>query len=94
MGVSHQDQCPSSLPPSQFIIFDLILAPTGDLQCFGRDCYPLAFGVPAVLMLIAIALFWGGRHGYKRSPPSGNVVGQVVKAIGYALKKKFTTKVS
>jgi hypothetical protein len=27
----------------------------GDVQCFGYDCYPLAFGVPAVLMLIAIS---------------------------------------
>lgn len=27
---------------------------TGDVQCFGRDCYALAFGVPAVLMIIAL----------------------------------------
>jgi hypothetical protein len=27
----------------------------GDVQCFGYDCYPLAFGVPALLMLISIS---------------------------------------
>jgi len=27
----------------------------GDVQCFGYDCYSLAFGVPALLMLIAIS---------------------------------------
>ena len=45
-------------------------------------------------MLMAVALFWGGRHGYKRNPPTGNVVGQVARAVMYALKRKFTTKVS
>lgn len=27
---------------------------TGDVQCFGGDCYALAFGVPAVLMMVAL----------------------------------------
>ena len=26
---------------------------TGDVKCFDGDCYPLAFGVPAILMVIA-----------------------------------------
>lgn len=30
---------------------------TGDVQCFGGDCYALAFGVPAALMLIALGEF-------------------------------------
>ena len=25
-----------------------------DVQCFGDDCYALAFGVPAVLMVVAL----------------------------------------
>lgn len=29
-------------------------APAGDVQCFGGDCYALAFGVPATLMVIAL----------------------------------------
>ena len=28
--------------------------PVGDVQCFGKDCYALAFGVPGLLMLIAL----------------------------------------
>ena len=28
-----------------------------DFQCFGEDsCYPLAFGVPAILMVVAIGM--------------------------------------
>lgn len=26
----------------------------GDVECFGGDCYALAFGVPAALMVIAL----------------------------------------
>ena len=29
-------------------------APAGDVQCFGGDCYALAFGVPAALMVLAL----------------------------------------
>ena len=63
------------------------------MKCFKNDCYPLAFGVPAMLMVIAIAFFWCGRHKYKRAPPTGNIVWKVGKAVTYALKKKITTKV-
>lgn len=30
----------------------LLLA--GDVKCFGDDCYALAFGVPAALMVVAL----------------------------------------
>ncbi|XP_031574670.1 peptide transporter family 1-like [Actinia tenebrosa] len=72
----------------------MLLTPVlrGDVQCFRDDCYSLAFGIPALLMLLAIALFWAGRHGYKRRPPSGNIVWLVVKATCYALKKKISIK--
>ena len=26
----------------------------GDVSCFGQDCYMLAFGVPALLMILSI----------------------------------------
>jgi len=26
----------------------------GDVKCFGEDCYALAFGVPAALMVLAL----------------------------------------
>lgn len=29
-------------------------APAGEVQCFGGDCYALAFGVPAALMVVAL----------------------------------------
>ena len=35
--------------------------PVGDVQCFGKDCYALAFGVPGVLMLIALGKCSGAR---------------------------------
>lgn len=63
------------------------------MQCFDQDCYPLAFGVPAVLMFLAIFLFWIGRHGYKKNPPMGNIVWLVVKAVIHALKNKFKDSV-
>ena len=63
------------------------------MKCFGDDCYPLAFGIPAALMLMAIAFFWCGRHKYKRVPLTDNILWQVMRAVSYALKKKITAKV-
>lgn len=43
-----------------------------DVSCAGRtDCYPLAFGVPAALMVAAVGLFIVGRYttGYVMVPP-------------------------
>ncbi len=49
-----------------------------DVHCSDRnDCFPLAFGVPCILMLVAIALFITGRYvtHYRINPPKkGNVV--------------------
>nr|XP_006819241.1 PREDICTED: solute carrier family 15 member 2-like [Saccoglossus kowalevskii] len=57
-----------------------------DVQCFGGDCYPLAFGVPAALLLVAIIIFVCGRYtvGYIIHPGTGNVVWEFCKAIGHA----------
>ena len=30
---------------------------TGDVSCFGHDCYMLAFGVPALLMILSIGMW-------------------------------------
>ena len=30
---------------------------TGDVSCFGHDCYMLAFGVPALLMILSIGVW-------------------------------------
>ncbi|XP_066263216.1 solute carrier family 15 member 2-like [Branchiostoma lanceolatum] len=60
-----------------------------DVQCYGADCFPLAFGVPAVLMVVATILFVVGTPFYKRNPPQGNVVVLVSKAIGNAVKNRW-----
>ncbi|CAH1788218.1 unnamed protein product [Owenia fusiformis] len=59
-----------------------------DVQCFGGDCYPLAFGVPTLLMIVALLLFVAGTNLYKRNPPSGNVIGNFFCSIGRAIKNK------
>ena len=38
----------------RFRINLVLFFPVGDVQCFGKDCYALAFGVPGLLMLIAL----------------------------------------
>lgn len=75
-------------------LLSMLITPVlrGDVKCFKDDCYPLAFGVPALLMIMAILLFWCGRHKYKRVPLTGNIIWQVLKAMNYALKQKITTK--
>lgn len=56
-----------------------------DVSCFGRDdCYPLAFGVPAVLMVFAVLLFVLGKFltNYKINPPQDdNIVFTVLKCV-------------
>ncbi|KAM6978791.1 solute carrier family 15 member 2 [Tautogolabrus adspersus] len=60
----------------------------GDVKCFGNDCYALAFGVPAILMIVATVVFFAGSGLYKRTPPQGNVLLEVCNCIGFAIKKR------
>ncbi|XP_036739335.2 solute carrier family 15 member 2 [Manis pentadactyla] len=64
----------------------------GDVQCFGEDCYALAFGVPGLLMVIALVVFAMGSKIYKKSPPEGNIVAQVLKCIWFALSNRFKNR--
>ncbi|KAM3607110.1 uncharacterized protein V6R79_001933 [Siganus canaliculatus] len=64
----------------------------GDVQCFGGDCYALAFGVPAILMIIATVVFVSGSSLYKRNPPQGNIMGKVCKCIGFAIKNRWQNR--
>ncbi|XP_037035843.1 solute carrier family 15 member 2-like [Bradysia coprophila] len=61
------------------------------VHCFGNDeCYPLAFGFPGLLMILAIVLFVCGSCSYTyKELPSENVIVQVVKCITYAIVKKI-----
>ncbi|KAK6165515.1 hypothetical protein SNE40_022431 [Patella caerulea] len=61
-----------------------------DVHCIGKSCYPLAFGVPALLMFVAILIFFAGRKQYKMVPLTGNVIGQVCKCIWHAIARKCT----
>lgn len=64
-----------------------------DVKCFGDDsCYSLAFGVPAALMAVALAIFICGRPFYSMYPPSGNIIIKVIKLIFTALVRKFGKK--
>ncbi|XP_053420879.1 solute carrier family 15 member 2 [Nycticebus coucang] len=64
----------------------------GDVQCFGEDCYALAFGVPGLLMVIALVVFALGNKMYKKPPPEGNIVAQVFKCIWFALSNRFKNR--
>ncbi|XP_068592759.1 solute carrier family 15 member 2 [Cebidichthys violaceus] len=61
----------------------------GDVQCFGGDCYALAFGVPAALMIVALVVFIAGSGLYKRNPPQGNILLEVCNCIGFAIKNRW-----
>lgn len=76
-------------------LFSTILTPVlrEDVNCFGdNSCYSLAFGVPAILMVIALILFVLGRPLYKIIAPTGNIVIQVFSAIFHALGRKRKSK--
>ncbi|KAM6222311.1 solute carrier family 15 member 2 isoform 2-T2 [Rhynchocyon petersi] len=64
----------------------------GDIKCFGEDCYSLAFGVPGLLMVIALVVFTMGSKMYKKPPPEGNIVSQVVKCIWFAVSNRFKNR--
>ncbi|GLH14543.1 Peptide transporter family 1 [Gryllus bimaculatus] len=64
-----------------------------DVQCFDQSsCYPLAFGVPAVLMIVSILVFVAGKNLYIIKKPQGNVVMQVSKCMGHAIGQKIKSK--
>ncbi|XP_032123600.1 solute carrier family 15 member 2 isoform X2 [Sapajus apella] len=64
----------------------------GDVQCFGEDCYALAFGVPGLLMVIALVVFAMGSKMYNKPPPEGNIVAQVLKCIWFAISNRFKNR--
>jgi len=57
-----------------------------DVKCFGQDsCFSLAFGIPAVLMIISVTIFVSGKRFYKIKPPESNVMSQFAMCIGVIL---------
>ncbi|KAJ4436486.1 hypothetical protein ANN_16517 [Periplaneta americana] len=64
-----------------------------DVKCLDQDsCYPLAFGIPAVLMIISVIIFVIGKRLYIIKEPEGNVVLRVCSCIGHALVRKNKLK--
>ncbi|XP_039286063.1 peptide transporter family 1 [Nilaparvata lugens] len=62
-----------------------------DVHCLGEEsCFPLAFALPAFLMVVAIVIFVLGKRFYLIRKPGGNVLIRMCGCIGYALKKRVT----
>ncbi|KAK1165909.1 solute carrier family 15 member 2-like isoform X1 [Acipenser oxyrinchus oxyrinchus] len=66
----------------------------GNVQCFGGDCYALAFGVPAALMAVALVVFIAGSGMYKKRPPQGNIIVEVCKCVGFAVNNRWKHRFS
>ncbi|KAM9851243.1 solute carrier family 15 member 1-like [Aulostomus maculatus] len=70
-----------------------IITPTLRAQECGihskQSCYPLAFGVPAALMGVALVVFSIGSGLYYKAEPQGNIMLDVCKCIGFALKNRY-----
>ncbi|KAJ0062300.1 hypothetical protein NL108_007503 [Boleophthalmus pectinirostris] len=54
-----------------------------------QQCYPLAFGVPAALMVVALIVFIVGSGMYNKTEPQGNILVKVCKCVGFAIKNRF-----
>ncbi|KAK2880259.1 solute carrier family 15 member 1b [Channa argus] len=54
-----------------------------------QSCYPLAFGVPAALMVVALIVFIVGSGMYKKTAPQGNIMVKVCQCIGFAIMNRF-----
>lgn len=53
------------------------------------ECYPLAFGVPAALMMVSLVVFIVGSPMYFKDKPQGNIMLAVCKCIGFAIKNRY-----
>ncbi|RNA38646.1 solute carrier family 15 member 1-like isoform X1 [Brachionus plicatilis] len=64
-----------------------------DVKCFGQDCYPLAFGVPAVVMVASIIIYAIGTPFYNRSDETNkkgsNIIIQTADCIFTGIKNKI-----
>lgn len=57
-----------------------------NVHCFGQDqCYPLAFGLPVILMVISIIIYAAGKPLYNIKPPEGNMLVTVGKCVGVSI---------
>ncbi|KYM83981.1 Solute carrier family 15 member 1 [Atta colombica] len=61
-------------------------------ECFGTDCYFVAFLVPAILMITSIVVFVFGKRMYKMVNPTGNLIVKVTKCVCHAIYNKIKGK--
>jgi dipeptide/tripeptide permease len=62
-----------------------------DVKCFGMDdCYPLAFGIPAIAMITALLIMLSGKKFYIQKPPSDNIFLKVCCCICCGIKNFVT----
>ncbi|XP_060786047.1 solute carrier family 15 member 1-like [Neoarius graeffei] len=54
-----------------------------------QKCYPLAFGVPAALMVVSLVVFIAGSGMYVKTAPKGNIMLDVAKCIMFAIRNQF-----
>uniref|UniRef100_A0A3Q1HQA5 Solute carrier family 15 member 1-like n=1 Tax=Acanthochromis polyacanthus TaxID=80966 RepID=A0A3Q1HQA5_9TELE len=54
-----------------------------------ESCYSLAFGVPAALMVVSLLVFIVGSGLYYKDEPQGNIMVDVCKCIGFAIKNRY-----
>ncbi|KAL3120593.1 hypothetical protein niasHT_007885 [Heterodera trifolii] len=63
------------------------------MPCLGQDsCYPLAFGVPAALMVLATILFMSASFWYIKRPPKENIFREVYQVGKNAIVNKWRSK--
>jgi len=63
-----------------------------EVKCFDEECYAVAFGIPAALMVVAIIAFALGTPWYTRLEPSGNVFAQSCVCIYDAISNRDGSK--
>ncbi|XP_055337141.1 solute carrier family 15 member 1-like [Paramacrobiotus metropolitanus] len=64
-----------------------------DVSCFDKEgCYPLAFGLPAALMVVALLAFAAGRPFYRNVPSKVNIIAKVFAVCFHAGMKKFRSR--
>jgi solute carrier family 15 oligopeptide transporter 1 len=65
-----------------------------DVKCFNDNCYPLAFGVPTILMFISIVVFVVGKplYYFKEVDRRENLFKKLFKCIVYAIRMRIKNR--
>ncbi|KAK5978641.1 hypothetical protein GCK32_015264, partial [Trichostrongylus colubriformis] len=72
-----------------FSVFYLSINAGSSHSCMGQDsCFPLAFGLPATLMVLAIVIFLVGSPYYVKNPPTENIFAIAFYEITSAIRNR------